>query len=77
MNLESLQMVKERWMSVENKTKNDTPSWNDLQPFMEFYFFSGRTNGMVACPEGGTYSLGRVGEPPRCSISGRRHTLPE
>lgn len=32
-------------------------------------------NAELVCPQGGTYSITTVGEPPRCSVQG--HSLPE
>jgi hypothetical protein len=32
------------------------------------------TNGLPACPDGGHYSVNRVGAPPACSLPG--HSIP-
>jgi hypothetical protein len=71
-NLRQLDGAKQRWELENRKTANDVPTWEDLRP----YFPDWWTNGRPVCPEGGTYTLGRVGESPRCSIGGPEHTLP-
>lgn len=50
---------------------NNTPFWADLRA----YFPQDWTNGMPYCPAGGTYSLGRLEDPAKCSIGGDGHTL--
>jgi ABC-type proline/glycine betaine transport system substrate-binding protein len=70
MHLRQIEGAKQQWAVENHKTTNDVPTWNDLRSYV------GRSPGQVlTCPEGGTYTLGRVGEPPRCSIGGT-HTLP-
>lgn len=60
-----------------NKGSDDSPTWDDLRP----YFPDWATNGLVrwtngpVCPEGGIYTIGRVGETPRCSIGGYSHAV--
>ncbi len=68
-NLRQIESAKEQW-ALENKITNGTPTLEDLRPYM------GRGTGgtMAACPRGGIYTPGRVGEPPKCSTGGS-HTL--
>src|SRR6516164_3677853 len=63
--------AKMQWAQVYHKTTNDTPTLADLQPIV----LPGRPNVPLVfrCPKGGTYTIGRVGEPPRCSIGGPDH----
>lgn len=69
--------AKEEWAIEYNKTTNDTPRWNDLFPYLSITFTNSYwTDGVPVCPEGGTYTIGRIGEPPTCSIGGPRHSLP-
>jgi hypothetical protein len=76
-NLMIIDMCKHNWANVNSKTTNDVPSWNDLKSELESYAIQYKwTNGMPVCPDGGTYTIGRVGEPPTCSIGGPRHSLP-
>jgi hypothetical protein len=69
-NLWVLGLGKERWADDNGKTMDDTPTWDDLSEYMSRHF----TNGHPVCPDGGIYTLGRVGEPPKCSIGGIDHT---
>jgi hypothetical protein len=76
--LMQIQAAKEEWALERNKTTNDVPTWDDLYPYLWSGFTnSWFTNGRPVCPEGGTYTLGRVGVPPTCSIGGPRHSYPQ
>jgi hypothetical protein len=70
-NLFSIQIFKAEWASERNKSTNDVPTWNELRPYFEEKW----SNGIPVCPDGGSYTLNRVGEQPTCSIGGRRHSL--
>ena len=70
-NLRIIEQCKRDWALDYNKTTNDVPSWNDLQPF----FPSIWSNTVPVCPQGGAYTIGRVGEPPTCSIGGPGHSI--
>jgi hypothetical protein len=65
--------AKQEWAVRCHKSTNDTPTLADLQAIV----FPGRPNEPLVfrCPQGGTYTIGRVGEPPRCSIGGPEHSL--
>ena len=65
-NLRQLDRAKEAWRLENHKTSNDYPRWEDLVPYLR---------EKPVCPEGGTYVLGRVADPPTCSLGGT-HTLP-
>jgi hypothetical protein len=67
-NLREIVAAKSQWAMEKSKTTNDLPTWEDIRPYMSRKF---------VCPQGGTYSLGKIGEPPTCSIGGRGHTLPD
>jgi len=69
-NLRLMEGAKEQW-ALENRITNGTPTLEELRPYM------GRGIGgtIPVCPEGGTYSPGRIGESPKCSIGGLGHTL--
>jgi hypothetical protein len=75
--LQIIALCKGDWASVNKKDANDTPTWEDLKdelkPYAERY---GWTNGFPVCPNGGIYTIGRVGQPPICSIGGSGHSLP-
>jgi hypothetical protein len=69
---------KAQWALEHQKTTNDVPTWEDIRPYLpNKWTNSDWTNGQPRCPDGGTYTLGRVGEPPTCSIGGPRHSLPK
>ena len=53
---------KQQWALEYKKTTNDTPTWEELRLWL------GTNYQMPVCPQGGTYTLGRVGESPRCSL---------
>ena len=75
-NLKVLQEAKIRWMREKLKTPNDTPTWADVKDTLaNFPDRVGWSNGMPICPKGGVYTLGRVGEPPRCSVGGSGHRI--
>src|SRR5437588_9991758 len=57
-NLRQLGGAKEQWQLENNKTTNDVPAWDDLLPYLR---------QKPICPHGGTYVIGRAGEPTRCS----------
>lgn len=69
-NLRQISAAKNSWSLDNHKTTNDIPTWSDILPYM-----NGRQ--MPVCPQGGTYTIGRVGSPPSCSIGGQEHTLPK
>jgi hypothetical protein len=71
LNLEGINTAKKMWANDGGKTTNDVPSWNDLQDFL-----AGQSlKGIPICPDGGSYSINRVGERPTCSIGGSRHAV--
>lgn len=69
-NLRNIELIKRDWANNENKTTNDTPSWDDLRPYFPIRW----SNNIPICPSGGIYTIGRVGEIPTCSIGGYEHT---
>ena len=60
--------AKQQWAFVNHKATNALPDWNDLIPFLT-------GNRIPVCPQGGTYTIGRVDELPKCSIGGPGHDL--
>jgi len=72
MNLLKIQNAKVTWMRGYNKTENDTPTWQDLNQYLEIY---GITNGN-GFAGGGTYTIGRIGDSPVCLLAGRKYSLP-
>jgi RNA polymerase sigma factor (sigma-70 family) len=70
-NLVQLDSAKQQWALEQRKQASDTPTINDLLPY-----FGGRSDGlfMPICPDGGTYTIGTVGEKPTCTNP--KHVLP-
>jgi len=66
-NLSQIELVKKMWAEDEGKSTNDAPTEADLYGTNSFL------REKLACPVGGTYTIGFVGEKPRCSIPG--HTI--
>jgi len=60
--LKQLDAAKATWALEQNKTTNDTPLDSDL------FGPSANIRDKEACPQGGTYTIGKVGEKPRCSL---------
>lgn len=75
--LGAIESAKQQWALEYHKTTNDTPTWNDILPYLSdkynnFYW----TNGVVVQPGDGTYTIGRVGEPPSYSAKSVKEALP-
>jgi hypothetical protein len=61
-----IEAAKGAWAEQHGATNGATVTWNDIASYF--------TNDFPKCPEGGTYTLGKVGEPVLCSIP--EHRLP-
>ncbi len=74
-NLRRIKIDKQMWANEYGKT--NTPTWDDLH-FPDWLTNDIRRwkNGRPICPRGGTYTIGQVGELPKCSIGGFGHSLP-
>jgi hypothetical protein len=66
--LKQLQSAKDTWASEHQKRGEDVPSWSDIIGAKAYIA------RMPVCPRSGAYTLGPVGEAPRCSIP--EHVLP-
>lgn len=62
--LRELQGAKERWAMDNNRPADATPVMSDLV-VPGVYLKS-----TPQCPAGGTYHIGRLNEPPQCSLGG-------
>lgn len=69
-NLRLIDSAKQQWALENKKQTTDTPTMEDLKP----YLGRGPNGELPVCPSGGSYTVGTVGEPPKCSIPG--HALP-
>jgi hypothetical protein len=65
-NLRTIQGAKEQWGLENHKTTNDSPTWDDIRPYMG----RGAAGEIPICPHGGIYTPARFGQPPTCSIGG-------
>ncbi|MGA2029867.1 MAG: hypothetical protein ABSG87_07320 [Verrucomicrobiota bacterium] len=65
-NQRKIEAAKAVWAQQTGATNGTEITWNNLTPYF--------TNGFPKCPEGGTYILGKIGEPVLCSIT--NHLLP-
>jgi hypothetical protein len=65
--LRQIEGAKQTWALENKKTATDTPTRQDLAPYLG--------QGWPTCPAGGTYSPNSVQEKPTCSIP--THMLPE
>ena len=63
-NLRTIADAKTNWAQAEHKTPNDTPSWSDLVGTNRYL------ESRPECARDGMYSLGRVIEPPQCTVPG-------
>lgn len=77
LNLCALRQAKALWMDENAKGATNVVGWDDLNEYLQAGLGLHRmTNGRPICPDGGTYKLGRLDEPPTCSIGGPNHSLP-
>jgi hypothetical protein len=68
-NLRQIDAAKNQWALETGKKNGDPCTANDLKPYIRL------VNGQLPkCPQGGTYTIGAIGETPTCSIPG--HELP-
>ena len=68
-NLRQIDAAKNQWALEKGKKNGDVCTADDLKPYIRL------VNGeLPKCPQGGTYTIGAVGESPTCSIPG--HKLP-
>src|SRR5882762_5136884 len=76
-NLRSIDEAKKEWALQDHGT-NRIPTEADLLPFIGGLRpgVGYHANRFPQCPSGGTYILGAIGEPPKCSIGGAGHTMP-
>jgi competence protein ComGC len=72
-NLQIINEAKQEWALMKGKATNDIPTWDELRPYWPIR----QTNDIPPiCPQGGTYTIGRIDEAPKCSIGGNGHSAP-
>ena len=59
-NLRMIDGAKQQWALDNKKSDNDTPTPEDLKPFLPNKQFP-------VCPAGGNYTINRLADPPQCS----------
>ena len=65
-NLRIIDAAKGQWALENHKQNSDTPTMDDIRP----YVGRGVSGEVPVCPDGGVYTLGKIGERPTCSIPG-------
>jgi hypothetical protein len=65
-NLRTIEKAKAEWAQSKAAPSGSAVSWSDIAPYL--------MNPLPKCPDGGSYSLGSVGEQPTCSIAS--HNVP-
>ena len=74
-NLRVIDVAKNEWALINNKTTNDTPTWEDVKRYIQDeerdkpYMKLDPKNNVPKCPSGGTYLIGKIGDSPTCSLS--------
>jgi hypothetical protein len=63
-NLRNIDGAKQNWYLENGRPANRQPTWDDIVPWLA----DGTNHSvMLKCPDGGVYSLGKLGESPKCS----------
>src|SRR5215831_2162012 len=68
-NLWHLMGSKDEWAVDQDESTNATPTWDDLRPFYVGPAEWPSNQPAPQCPSGGTWTIGRIGEPPTCSVA--------
>ncbi len=68
--LRIIDSAKQQWALEHGKTAEDTPIMDDLKPYLATF----HSDGNMACPDGGIYTIHTVGEKPTCTTA--HHELP-
>jgi len=67
-NLRRIDAAKQTCAMEKKLSADDTPSAEDLRPYL------GQSFESLKCPQGGNYSINRIGDPPSCTVL--QHVLP-
>ena len=63
-NLRKIDAAKDEWAMNNGKTNGTVCTASDITPYIKL-----DANGnLPKCPSGGTYTVGKIGEPPTCSL---------
>jgi hypothetical protein len=63
-NLRQIAAAKQEWALENGKTNGSVVMENEITPYLKGW---SRTN-FPECPSGGTYTIGKIGENPTCSL---------
>src|SRR5947207_1774096 len=63
-NLRNLDGAIQQWVLENKVSSNAIVTWSDLVP----YVGRGSSGILPHCPDGGIYTIGKLTDPPRCSI---------
>lgn len=86
-NLRRIDAAKEEWALEHDAKTNDVVTVDDIRPYLKkdldphgrpYLKFDAKGN-LPKCPSGGTYTIGKVGEIPTCSLNNTvtpAHVLP-
>lgn len=66
-NLRVIDAAKKQWAAGNRKSTNDVPGWDQIRHYCGDF---GTNTAIPLCPLGGAYTIGHVGEPPKCSWRG-------
>jgi outer membrane lipoprotein-sorting protein/predicted RNase H-related nuclease YkuK (DUF458 family) len=69
-NLRQIDAAKNEWALEKGKANGTAVTEDDIKPYIKL----DADGNLPKCPSGGTYTIGKVGEKPTCSIPG--HQLP-
>jgi hypothetical protein len=63
-NLRQIDGAKNEWALENSKTNGTVATENDIKPYIKL----DAMGNLPKCPQGGIYTIGRVGENPTCSL---------
>ena len=62
--MRELQSAKDQWALENGKTNGTVATENDIKPYIKL----NAKGDIPSCPQGGIYTIGKVGENPTCSL---------
>jgi hypothetical protein len=71
--LRQIDAAKSQWALEHNAKSNDVVTINDIRPYIEHernnpFIKLDAKGDLPKCPSGGIYTIGKIGEPPTCSL---------
>jgi len=71
-NLRQIDAAKNEWALENGKSNGVIVTENNIKSYIKL----DSSGNIPKCPAGGTYTIGKVGKKPTCSVGGPIHTLP-